>query len=187
MSELTKKVLDELAIAMDKAVIHTESEFGKIRAGKAMPAMVDSLHAEMYGAEMLLTALASITAPDARTILITPFDKTAIHAIEKAIVEANIGLNPQNDGVLVRITIPPMTEERRKLLVKNVKAEGEAGKIAIRNLRKEANEKAKKLKAENVSEDDIKDAEAKIQIITDKHIEKVDHLLSAKEKEIMTV
>ncbi len=187
MSELTKKVLDELTTAMDKAVVHTENEFSKIRAGKAMPAMVDSLHAEMYGAEMLLTALASITAPDTRTILITPFDKTSIHAIEKAIVEANIGLNPQNDGVVVRITIPPLTEERRKLLVKNVKAEGEAGKIAIRNLRKDANERAKKLKADNVSEDDIKDCEAKIQIITDKHIEKVDQMLVSKEKEIMTV
>ncbi|MBI3233488.1 MAG: ribosome recycling factor [Bacteroidetes bacterium] len=187
MNELTKKVIDDLAAAMDKAVIHTEIEFSKIRAGKAMPGMVDSLHAEMYGAEMQLTALASITAPDARTILITPFDKTSIHAIEKAIVEANIGLNPQNDGVVVRITIPPMTEERRKLLVKNIKAEGEAGKVAIRNLRKEANEKAKKLKADSISEDEIKDAEAKIQVITDKHIEKVDQLLSSKEKEIMTV
>lgn len=187
MSELTKKVIDDLSAAMEKAVAHTENEFSKIRAGKAMPAMVDHLHAEMYGADMQLTALASITAPDARTLLITPFDKTSIHPIEKAIVEANIGLNPQNDGQVIRINIPPLTEERRKTLVKNVKAEGENGKIAVRNLRKDANDRVKKLKADGVSEDEIKDAEARIQTITDKHIEKVDHLLVAKEKEIMTV
>ncbi len=187
MNELAKTIVDEMAAAMDKGVIHTETEFSKIRAGKAMPAMLDGIHAEMYGAKMELNALCSISAPDARTLLLTPFDKASIHPIEKAIVESNVGLNPQNDGVVIRITIPPMTEERRKNLMKMVKTEGEAGKVTVRNLRKDCNEKVRKLKGDGVSEDELKEAETKVQQITDKHIEKIDHMLIAKEKEVMTI
>jgi ribosome recycling factor len=187
MHELIKLLLDEMSAAMHKAVDHTENEFTKIRAGKAHPGMIDGLHVEMYGSQMAMNALCTISTPDARTLLITPFDKTAIHPIEKAIVEANLGLNPQNDGVVVRITIPPLTEERRKNLVKSVKNEGEAGKITVRNLRKDTNEKIRKLKADGVSEDDIKAGEAKVQTMTDKHIEKIDEMLMVKEKEVMTV
>jgi ribosome recycling factor len=129
----------------------------------------------------------SVNTPDARTIVIQPWEKSLLVPIEKAIMEANLGVNPQNDGIIIRINVPPLTEERRRDLVKKAKAEAETGKIAIRNIRKDANEKIRKLKSEGVSEDEMKTGEGEIQKLTDAYIIKVDQLSDAKEKDIMTV
>lgn len=184
---MIKEYLDEMKAAMEKAIQFAENEFAKIRAGKAMPSMLDGIQAEMYGAHMPLNQLATINTPDARTLVVQPFDKTAIPAIEKAIMEANIGLNPQNDGQLIRIGVPPLTEERRKNLVKTVKTESEQAKVGIRNLRKDTNEKLRKLLKEGISEDEVKTAEDKVQQLTDQFIAQIDTLTAAKEKEILTV
>jgi ribosome recycling factor len=134
-----------------------------------------------------LSQVASVNTPDARTIVIQPWEKSLLSAIEKAIMEANLGVNPQNDGIIIRINVPPLTEERRRDLAKKAKGEAENGKIAIRNVRKDANEKIRKLKADGVSEDEMKTGEAEIQKLTDAYIIKVDQLSEAKEKDIMTV
>jgi ribosome recycling factor len=162
-------------------------ELTKIRAGKATPNMLDGLTVEYYGSLTPLNQVSSITTPDARTILIKPWEKSMLPEIEKAIRNANLGFNPQNDGECVRINVPPLTEERRKELVKIVNKEGEATKIRIRNVRKETNEDLKKLLKEGVAEDLVKDAEIKVQKLTDSYIAKIDELLSKKEIEIMTV
>lgn len=187
MIENVKPLLDETNTAMDKCLNHTVNEFAKIRAGKAMPSLVDFLSVDYYGSPMPLSQVSNISTPDARTIVIQPWEKSMIGPIEKAIKDANLGFNPQNDGTLVRINVPPLTEERRKALVKQVKNEGEAAKVTIRNLRKDANEKVKKLQKDGLPEDLAKDTEAKIQTFTDHHIHKIDELIVAKEKEIMTV
>ncbi|MEE1884337.1 ribosome recycling factor [Pedobacter flavus] len=187
MNDLIKLQLEDAQASMNKAIIHCESELTKIRAGKASAGMLDGIMVEYYGNPTPLAQVAGITTPDARTILIQPWEKQLLVPIERAIQEANIGLNPQNDGVVIRLVVPPLTEERRRDLVKKVKEEAERGKITVRNIRKDANERIKKLKAESVSDDEIKTGEAEVQKITDSFIIKVDKLAEAKEKDIMTV
>jgi ribosome recycling factor len=149
--------------------------------------MLDDIVVDYYGSPTPLNQVGSINTPDARTIVIQPWEKSLLSVIEKAIMEANLGVNPQNDGVIIRINVPPLTEERRRDLVKKAKAEAETGKIAIRNIRKEANEKIRRLKSEGVSEDEMKVGEHEVQKLTDSYIQKVDQLSDAKEKDIMTV
>lgn len=182
-----KTILDGTKAAMDKCISHTESDFAKIRAGKAMPNMLDGVVVDYYGAPTQLSQAANITTPDARTIIVQPWDKSLISAIEKAITDANLGFNPQNDGSVVRIAVPPLTEERRKALVKNVKNDAEQAKVTIRNIRKDSNERLKKSQKDGMPEDVVKDGETKVQTITDQYIKKIDELMAAKEKEIMTV
>ena len=184
MSELIKKQVTDAKGLMDKAIDHCEGELQKIRAGKANPAMLDDISVDYYGTPTPLSQVGNVNTPDARTIVVQPWEKSLLAPIEKAIKEANLGLNPQNDGVIIRINVPPLTEERRRDLVKKVKAEAETGKIAIR---KDANEKIRKLKSEGVSEDEMKTGEGEIQKLTDSYIVKVDQHAEAKEKDVMTV
>jgi len=187
MSELIKKQVTDAKALMDKAIDHCESELQKIRAGKANPAMLDDIMVDYYGTPTPLSQVGNVNTPDARTIVVQPWEKSLLTPIEKAIKEANLGLNPQNDGVIIRINVPPLTEERRRELVKRVKGEAETGKIAIRNIRKDANEKIRKLKNDGVSEDEMKVGEGEIQKLTDAYIIKVDAHSEAKEKDVMTV
>lgn len=170
---------------MQKAIDHTQTEFSKIRAGKAMPSMVEGIDVEYYGTMTPLNQVAGVTTPDARTISIKPWEKTMLQEIERAIINSDLGFNPQNDGEQIRINIPPLTEERRLQLMKQVKGEAENGKISIRNARKETNDALKKL--DGVSEDLIKDGEDSVQKLTDKYSAQIDALVEAKEKDIMTV
>lgn len=187
MNDLIKKQLQDAQASMDKAILHCEAELTKIRAGKASAGMLDGITVDYYGTATQLSQVASINTPDARTIVIQPWEKTLLVPIERAIMEANIGINPQNDGIIIRLVVPPLTEERRRDLVKKVKEEAERGRITIRNIRKDANEKIKRLKGESVSDDEIKTGEAEVQKITDAYIIKVDKHAEAKEKDIMTV
>ncbi|MCX8489993.1 MAG: ribosome recycling factor [Cyclobacteriaceae bacterium] len=177
--------LDEAKDQMNKALNHLSLELSKIRAGKANPSMLDGLLVSYYGAMSPLSQVSSITTPDARTLFIRPWEKGLIHEIEKAIINANLGLTPQNDGQQVIINIPMLTEERRKQLVKQVSHECEQGKVSIRSIRKETNESLKKIKG--VSEDDVKNAEETVQKLTDEFMLKIDAFLRKKEAEIMTV
>ena len=187
MNDEVDFILDHTKEQMQKALSHLEGDLLKIRAGKATPSMLDGLFVDYYGASTPLNNVANVNTPDARTIVVQPWEKTMLGPIEKAIQAANLGLNPQNDGALIRINVPPLTEERRKGLVKQSKAEAENAKVTIRSLRKEANDSIKKLQKDGLAEDLAKDAEAKVQILTDTHIVKVDALVETKEKEIMTV
>ncbi len=187
MSELVKKQVADARSHMDKAIDHCDNELQKIRAGKASPAMLDDIVVEYYGTPTPLNQVSSVNTPDARTIVVQPWEKSLLNQIEKAIKEANLGVNPQNDGVIIRINVPPLTEERRRELAKKARAEAETGKVAVRNIRKDANEKIRKLKTDGVSEDEMKAGEAEVQKLTDTYIIKVDHLSEAKEKDIMTV
>lgn len=177
--------LDEAKDLMTKTHSHLASELTKIRAGKANPAMLDGVMVSYYGAMTPLNQVASMTTPDARTIFVRPWEKGIIPEIEKAILNANLGLNPQNDGQQIIINIPMLTEERRKQLVKQVGHECEHGRVSIRNIRKEINEHLKRVKG--VSEDDVKRAEEKVQKLTDEFIAKIDAQMKKKEVEIMTV
>ncbi len=177
--------LDEARDLMTKTLNHLAAELTKIRAGKANPSMLDGVMVSYYGAMTPLNQVASMTAPDARSIFVRPWEKGIIPEIEKAILNANLGLNPQNDGQQIIINIPMLTEERRKQLVKQVGQECEHGRISIRNIRKETNEQLKKVKG--VSEDDVKLAEDKVQKLTDDFISRIDGLMKKKEAEIMTV
>jgi ribosome recycling factor len=187
MDDKVKKQLEDAKNLMTKAVDHVEAELLKIRAGKASPQMLDGLMVDYYGSPTPLSQVGNVNTPDARSLVIQPWEKGLIPAIEKAIVDANLGLTPQNDGVVVRLNVPPLTEERRKDLVKKVKSEGEAGKVAVRNIRKDINEKIKKLQKDGVPEDDVKTGEAEVQKLTDAFIIKVDKHIEVKEKDIMTV
>ena len=186
MSDISS-IIDDAKAKFNKSIEHLEEEMMKIRAGKANPSMLNGIMVDAYGSMSPLSGVCSITTPDARMLVLQPWDKGQITAIEKAIMQANIGLNPQNDGQVIRISVPPLTEERRKDLVKQSKAEMEKSKIAIRNIRRDANEDIKALKKEGVSEDMIKGGEDRMQKLTDEFIVKVDKILEAKEKEIMTV
>lgn len=179
--------LDEANELMNKAVAHVRHELVNIRAGKAMPSMLDNLMVEYYGSNTPINQVASITTPDARTLMIKPWEKNMIPEVEKAVRNSDLGLNPQNDGEQVIINIPQLTEERRQVLVKQVRHEGEQGKISIRNIRKDTNDSLKKLQKEGVSEDDVKRGEDKVQELTDQHTKQIDELMEKKEKEIMTV
>jgi len=187
MNDLIKKQLDDARNAMEKAISHCESELTKIRAGKASAGMLDGIMVEYYGNPTPLAQVAGINTPDARTLIIQPWEKQLLVPIERAIMEANIGINPQNDGSIIRLVVPPLTEERRKELVKKVKEEAERGKITIRNIRKDANERIKKLKGDGISDDEVKTGEAEVQKITDSYIVKVDKHAEAKERDIMTI
>ncbi|MEP1034926.1 ribosome recycling factor [Ekhidna sp.] len=177
--------LDTAKEMMASAVQHTLDEFAKIRAGKAMPSMLDGVEVEYYGTLTPLNQVAGVTTPDARTLSVKPWEKTMLQEIERAIINSNLGFNPQNDGEQIRINIPPLTEERRLQLMKQVKAEAEKGKISIRNARKDTNDSLKKL--EGVSEDLVKNAEDEVQKLTDTYTAKIDSLVESKEKDIMTV
>jgi ribosome recycling factor len=178
-------VLEMAQENMQKSVTHLEQELIKIRAGRANPNMLDGVRVEYYGSVTPLNQLSNINAPDARTLTIQPWDKSMIPDIEKAIMNANLGLNPQNNGEAVILNIPALTEERRKDLVKRTRAEAEEARISIRNARKEANDEIKKL--DGLSEDEVKDAEDRVQSLTNKHIQKVDEVLEHKEADIMKV
>ncbi|HEY0356343.1 MAG TPA: ribosome recycling factor [Flavisolibacter sp.] len=173
--------------SMKKAINHLEAELTKIRAGKANPAMLDGIVVDYYGSPTPINQVGNITVIDARTISIQPWEKNMLQPIERAIIASNIGINPQNDGVIIRLFLPPLTEERRKDLVKRAQGEGEHSKVAIRNIRRDAIEHIKKAQKNGLSEDAAKDAEADIQAITDKYISLVEKHLAAKEKDIMAV
>lgn len=180
-------LLEETSEQMQLAFAYLEKELLKIRAGKASPQIFEDIKIVYYGTMTPLNQTANINTPDARTIVIQPWDKSVLGIIEKAILAANLGFTPMNNGEVIRINIPPITEERRKELVKKAKQEAENARIAIRNLRRNANEKAKKLEKEGIPEDEIKQLEKEIQDTTDKWIEKVDKLVDTKEKEILTI
>lgn len=179
--------LDEAKEMMSKSITHLIDALSKIRAGKAMPAMLGSVMVDYYGNMTPLNQVASVSSPDARTLMVKPWEKTLIQEIEKAIINGDLGLNPQNDGEQVIINIPTLTEERRTQLVKLVKNEGENAKVSIRNARKDTNDGLKGLQKEGASEDEIKRAEDTVQKLTDDYTHKTDDLLALKEKDIMTV
>lgn len=187
MNEDIQFILDNTKEQMEKALNHLESELVKVRAGKASPTMLESISVDYYGTRTPLSQVANVNTADARTLVIQPWEKSMLTPIEKAIMAANLGLNPQNDGVLIRILVPALTEERRKDLVKKAKAEAENGKVVLRTLRKEANEELKKLLKNGTPEDEVKSAETLVQNLTDGFVVKCDKHLEVKEKEIMTV
>ncbi|WP_036227108.1 MULTISPECIES: ribosome recycling factor [Mesoflavibacter] len=184
MEEITF-IIDTAKEAMDKAVKHLEKQFLNIRAGKASPAMLGSVMVDYYGSQTPLSQVANVNTPDGRTISVQPWEKNMLQEIEKAIMNANLGFNPMNNGDFIIINVPPLTEERRRDLAKQAKAEAEDAKIGVRNARKEANNDIKK--TDDASEDVQKNAEADIQDLTDKYVKKIDEILAIKEKEIMTV
>lgn len=172
---------------MGKAINHLEAELVKIRAGKANPQMFDGIVVDYYGSPMPINQVANISVMDARTLSIQPWEKNMLQPIERAIINSNIGVTPQNDGAIIRIFLPPLTEERRRELVKRCQGEGEQSKVAIRNIRREAIENIKKLQKNGLSEDAAKDAEAEVQQLTDRFTALVEKHLASKEKEIMAV
>lgn len=187
MSEEVQLYMEDAKERMDKAIKHLESELLKVRAGKASPVMLDSVFVDYYGVRTPLAQVANINTPDAKTLVVQPWDKTMIEPVEKAIMAANLGFNPINNGDILRIIVPPLTEERRRQLAKQVHGEGENTKIGIRSVRRDVNEALKKLKKEGIPEDEIKDAEEKIQKMTDQYIKKTDEVLEKKEKDIMSI
>ena len=172
---------------MQNSIQHLDRELVKIRAGKANPVMLNGVRVDYYGSQTPINQVASVVAEDARTLRVTPFDKSSLSAIERAIIEANLGLNPQNDGTIIRIPIPQLTGDRRRDLVKQAKAEGEAAKISIRNVRRDHNDQLKKLKDDGVSEDQIKRGEEEVQKLTNKYSDRVDETIKKKEEEITTI
>jgi ribosome recycling factor len=182
-----KTILDQAKELMEKSIKHLEVELTKVRAGKANPAMLENVMVDYYGSKVAISNTASVNTQDARTIIIQPWEKSMLTPIEKAIQAANLGFNPQNDGVIIRIVVPPLTEERRRDLTKTAKSLGEDAKIGARNVRKDAIENVKKLQKAGLPEDEAKDAETKIQTLTDSSVTKIDAHIQQKEKEIMTV
>ncbi len=187
MSEDLDLVLDYTESSMQKAINHLETELIKIRAGKASPGMLEGLTVEYYGAPTPINQVANVAVLDARTLSIQPWEKSMLAAIERSIMGGNIGVTPQNDGNQIRLFMPPLTEERRRELVKRAGGEGEQSKVAIRNIRREGIEEIKKLQKDGLSEDEAKDAEKGVQEITDRFILLVDKHLAAKEKDMMAV
>lgn len=187
MSDEVKMALDEATAAMQKTIDHLEFELSKVRAGKASPAMLDGVKLDYYGSPTLLKNIANVNTPDARTITVQPWEKHMLDPISKAIMEANLGLNPQNNGDLVIISVPMLTEERRKDLSKRAHAEGEHAKVGIRNARKEAIDFIKQAQKDGLPEDEAKAGEAKVQELTDKFNKKVDDIVAIKDKDIMTI
>jgi len=187
MEEELDFILESTEEAMRNSVAHLEKEFVNIRAGKATPAMLGGIFVDYYGSATPLSQVANINTPDARTITVQPWEKNMLSVIEKAIMVANIGFNPMNNGEQIIISVPPLTEERRRDLVKQAKSEAEDAKIGIRNSRKDANTEIKKLEKNGLSEDTGKDAEEEVQQLTNSYIKKIDDLLALKEAEIMKV
>jgi ribosome recycling factor len=187
MTEQTTEIIDAARLSMNKAMDHFEGEVVKIRAGKANPTMLDGITVDYYGNPTPINQVGNLTVMDARTLTIQPWEKNMLQPIERAIIAANIGINPQNDGNIIRLFLPPLTEERRKELVKRSNGEGEQAKIAVRNIRRDAIEQIKKAQKEGLSEDAAKDAENEMQEITNSYISQIEKHLAAKEREIMSV
>ncbi|MBK6283117.1 MAG: ribosome recycling factor [Draconibacterium sp.] len=187
MQEEVDFILEHTEEKMKAAIAHLEKELLHVRAGKASPAMLDGVTVEYYGSLTPLNQIANISTPDARTVAIQPWEKGLIPVIEKAIMNANLGFNPDNNGEIIRINVPVLTEERRRMLVKQAQQEGENAKVSIRTVRKDANETLKKLLKEGLSEDLEKDAEAEVQRLTNEFGITVENLVKAKEKDIMTI
>jgi len=185
---MSKQLIDSMGQAMDKGLQSLKSELAKVRTGRASTALVDPVHVDYYGSNVPLSQVGNVTTPDARTIQIAPWEANLLGAIEKSILAANLGLTPQNDGKVIRINVPAMTEERRKDLVKLIKKMGEETKVAIRNQRRDGNEEVKKLeKAKTLSEDEAKKVTELVQKKTDEKVAEVDKIIAAKEKEILTI
>jgi ribosome recycling factor len=178
------KLLSEASTKMDQAVEHTAIEFGGIRTGRANAGILSRVTVEYYGTETPLQQLASFSVPEARMLIVQPFDKSSIQAVERAIQEADLGLNPSNDGNIIRLAFPSLTEERRKELVKVVHGIAEDGKVAVRNVRRHCKDR---IEAEDVSEDDIHRAEKELQVLTDRHTAKIDEAVARKEEELLEV
>jgi ribosome recycling factor len=187
MNEELEMIMDDVTENMKKAIRHLEVEISKVRAGKATPQIVEGIFVDYYGNATPLHQVANVSIPDPRTITIQPWEKNMLQAIEKAIIASNIGLNPQNDGIYIRLYLPPLTEERRKELSKRVYNEGEQAKVAVRSIRRDGIEQIKKLQKDGLSEDIAKDSEAEVQVVTDKYIALVEVHCKEKEKDIMTV
>jgi ribosome recycling factor len=187
MTEGPEKVISETEAGMRKAINHLEAELTKIRAGKANPTMLDGIMVDYYGNPTPVSQVGNISVMDARTLTIQPWEKNMLQAIEKAIMASNIGINPQNDGNIIRLFLPPLTEERRRELVKRCSGEGEHAKVAIRSIRRDGIEDIKKQQKDGLSEDAAKDAEKEIQDLTDRFSGLVEKHLEAKEKEIMAI
>jgi len=179
--------INEAQEKMDMAVMYLEESFAHIRAGKANPRILDGIRVDSYGSMVPISNVAGVTTPDARSITIKPWDKSMFRVIEKAIIDSDLGIMPENNGEIIRIGIPPLTEERRKQLSKQCKSEAETAKISVRNARRDGIDMLKKAMKDGLSEDNEKDAEARLQKLHDKYIKKVDEMLAEKEKEIMTV
>lgn len=187
MTEEIQMIYDDFKLSNAKSLSHLESELLKVRAGKATPSMLQGVMVDYYGSPTPLQQVANVATMDARTLTVQAWEKNMLNEIAKGIMNANLGLNPQNNGDILIIQIPALTEERRKDLVKKAKAEGEHAKVGVRNHRKDALDMVKSLKNDGLSEDMAKDAETEIQKITDAFIKKVDELVDAKEKDIMTI
>ncbi|HZH01726.1 MAG TPA: ribosome recycling factor [Flavisolibacter sp.] len=187
MAEDVSQIMDQSEDTMKKAIGHLEAELTKIRAGKANPQMLEGIMVDYYGSPTPISQVGNISVLDARTLTIQPWEKNMLQPIERAIIASNIGINPQNDGVIIRLFLPPLTEERRRELVKRCQGEGEHAKVAVRNIRRDAIENIKKLQKNGLSEDAAKDAEADVQDLTNRFIVKVEKHLEAKEKEIMAI
>lgn len=187
MSEEVSKIISDAGDHMIKAINHLEQELIKIRAGKASPQMLDGLVVDYYGNPTPIGQVGNVSAVDARTLTIQPWEKNMLQPIERSIIAANLGVTPQNDGNIIRLSLPPLTEERRKELVKKCQGEGEHSKVAIRNIRRDAIESIKKLQKNGLSEDAAKDAETDVQNMTNDYTAKVEKHLAAKEKEIMSI
>lgn len=187
MSDDLQSIVSNAESGMKKAINHLEAELVKVRAGKANPNLVDGIVVDYYGSPTMISQAANVSVADARTLTIQPWEKNMLQPIERAIIAANIGVTPQNDGIIIRLFLPPLTEERRKELVKKSHVEGENSKVSIRSIRRESMEQIKKLQKNGESEDACKDSEAEVQQLTDRYISLVDKHLAAKEKEIMTV
>ena len=192
MSDQANDSLEELFLfgeeKMEKAITQLKREFGQIRSGRANPLILDKVVVDYYGAPTPLRQMSQVTVQDGTTLVITPYDKSILKEIEKAIIKAEIGITPNSDGICIRLAFPPLTEERRKEIVKDVKKIGEEAKVAIRNIRRDMSDNLKKIeKDEKLPEDTVKDNQDKIQKLTDKYIKEVDQMVDVKSKEIMTV
>jgi ribosome recycling factor len=187
MEEELQLYIDDARERMDKALVHLQNELIKLRAGKANPNMLDGIHIDYYGTSTPLSQVANVNTPDAKSIVIQPWEKKLIDQIEKAILAANIGITPVNNGEVVRLNLPPLTEERRKQLVKSLRHEGENAKVSVRNTRRETIEEIKKLQKKGLPEDVAKNSEDKMEKLTESFYKKIDDILSMKENEIMTV
>ena len=187
MNANAQKVLDSTKEQMEKAILHLESELTRVRTGRANPSMLDGIRVDYYGNMTPLNQVANVSSPEARTLMIQPWEKNMLEPIQKAIQAANLGFNPGSNGTAVIINVPALTEDRRKDLVKKAKSEGENAKVGIRKARQEGNEAVKKISKPSLTLDEAKEVEEKIQVLTDSYIVKVDKHLEQKEKEIMTV
>lgn len=182
-----KDYLDPAEEKMESAVMYLDEALARIRAGKANPKILDGVRVDYYGSKCPISNVANISVPDARTIAITPWEKSMFKEIEKAIINSEVGITPENNGEVIRLSIPPLTEDRRKALVKQCKAEAENAKVSVRNARRDAIDGLKKAVKQGMPEDVEKDAEAKVQKIHDKYLKRIDEIFGAKEKEILTV